>query len=210
MVVVQEEAAHALVEAMVEGNALELLVQRLSSLDESSDAEAAAVYAALSIFENMIELKPEVSEQAVEKTQVHSCQPCNHTFSMYSVHIYHAVRFTGHQMANICTLLVCQPQVAGGLLRMTLRCDESCRLQCSAVYLVSLLASVTAYRTAYRTLLDKLHMDLWGAAAELDPGQSETEGSPSGQQQAVYVRAAGHFDAALREEPGCPGSFGRH
>lgn len=65
-----EEAAHTLVGAMVEGNALELLVQRLACLDESADTEAAAVYAALSIFENMIELKPEVSEQAVEKTNL--------------------------------------------------------------------------------------------------------------------------------------------
>jgi ethanolamine ammonia-lyase small subunit len=66
----QEDEAQALVEAMLEGNALELLVQRLASLDETQDAEAAAVYAALSIFENIIELKPEVSEQAVQKTKV--------------------------------------------------------------------------------------------------------------------------------------------
>lgn len=65
-----EDEAQALVEAMLEGNALELLVQRLASLDETQDAEAAAVYAALSIFENIIELKPEVSEQAVQKTKL--------------------------------------------------------------------------------------------------------------------------------------------
>lgn len=70
----QEEEAQTLVEAMLDANALELLVQRLASLDESADEEAAAVYAALSILENMIELKPEVSELVVEKTKV-KCRP---------------------------------------------------------------------------------------------------------------------------------------
>lgn len=47
-------------------------VQRLTSLDESNDDEAAAVHHVLSIFENMVEVKPEVAELAVEKTKVMS------------------------------------------------------------------------------------------------------------------------------------------
>ncbi len=71
----QEDEAQALVEAMLDANALELLVQRLATLDEGADEEAAAVYAALSILENMVELKPEVSEQVVEKTKVGARPP---------------------------------------------------------------------------------------------------------------------------------------
>ncbi len=41
---------------MVENSALESLVQRLSSFNESVDEEATAVTNTLSIFENMIEL----------------------------------------------------------------------------------------------------------------------------------------------------------
>ena len=50
-----------LVESMVEHNGLELLVHRLTSLVENSDDERKAVFNTLSIFENMIEVKPEVS-----------------------------------------------------------------------------------------------------------------------------------------------------
>ena len=46
---------------MVEHNGLELLVHRLTSLVENSDDERKAVFNTLSIFENMIEVKPEVS-----------------------------------------------------------------------------------------------------------------------------------------------------
>jgi hypothetical protein len=66
----QEEEAQLLVEAMLEHNALELLVQRLTSLNEAQPDEATAVFNALSTFENMAELKPEVSELVVQKTKV--------------------------------------------------------------------------------------------------------------------------------------------
>ena len=52
--------------AITPANAL----QRLTSLDESNDDEAAAVHHVLSIFENMIEVKPEVAEMVVENTKV--------------------------------------------------------------------------------------------------------------------------------------------
>lgn len=58
---------------MLDANALELLVQRLTSLNEANDEEAAAVHHVLSIFENMVEVKPEVAELAVEKTKVRGC-----------------------------------------------------------------------------------------------------------------------------------------
>lgn len=49
-----------LVEDMIEHNGLELLVHRLTSLVENSDDERKAVFNTLSIFENMVEVKPEV------------------------------------------------------------------------------------------------------------------------------------------------------
>ena len=46
--------------AMVEASALESLVQRLASFNEANDDEAEAVANTLSIFENMVELSPQV------------------------------------------------------------------------------------------------------------------------------------------------------
>lgn len=46
--------------AMVEHSALESLVQRLGSLNESNDDEAEAVSNTLAIFENIVELAPQV------------------------------------------------------------------------------------------------------------------------------------------------------
>lgn len=51
-------------------NTLLLLLQRLTTLDEGNDDEASGVHHVLSIFENMIEVKPEVADMAVEKTKV--------------------------------------------------------------------------------------------------------------------------------------------
>lgn len=51
-----------LVDSMLEQNGIELLVHRLTSLIETvSDDEGKAVFNTLSIFENMIEVKPEVN-----------------------------------------------------------------------------------------------------------------------------------------------------
>jgi len=58
------------VEALLENNVLELLVQRLGSFDESVDEEATGVFNTLSIFENLVEVKPEVAEAVVEKTKL--------------------------------------------------------------------------------------------------------------------------------------------
>lgn len=57
----QEEEAAVLVDSMIEHNGIELLVYRLTSLTEAaSDEEGKAVFNTLSIFENMVEVKPEV------------------------------------------------------------------------------------------------------------------------------------------------------
>lgn len=53
-----------LVDALLEGGLLDALVQRLGALNEEIPEEATAVYNALSVAENCIELKSEVAEQA--------------------------------------------------------------------------------------------------------------------------------------------------
>lgn len=58
----------ALVEAMLEANALELMVQRMSSLNEKAEDEAKAVNSCLNTFENMVEIDPSVASTLVEKT----------------------------------------------------------------------------------------------------------------------------------------------
>lgn len=50
------EESRALVDAMLEGNALELLSTRLPTFNETIEEEAAAVHNCLEVFENMIEV----------------------------------------------------------------------------------------------------------------------------------------------------------
>lgn len=57
----------ALVSSMIDNNALELLVQRLGQLSESSEEEASAVFNILGIIENMIDVMPDVSKLVVER-----------------------------------------------------------------------------------------------------------------------------------------------
>lgn len=56
--------------ALVEHNALELVVQRLGQLDESSDEEARGIFNMLALLENMVDVMPEVAEMVLEKTRV--------------------------------------------------------------------------------------------------------------------------------------------
>lgn len=65
-----DEAAQVLVDALVENNTLELLVQNLARLDEGDPDESVAVYSTLATIENMIEVRPAVSESVCEKTKL--------------------------------------------------------------------------------------------------------------------------------------------
>ncbi|XP_072966370.1 uncharacterized protein [Typha angustifolia] len=65
-----DEPARALVDAFVENNALELLVQNLARLSEADPDESAAIYNTLSTIENMIEVKPAVAEMVCERTKL--------------------------------------------------------------------------------------------------------------------------------------------
>lgn len=63
---VQEEEALQLVDNMLENDALSQLVYRLRHFNESVPEEAEAVQKLLSVFENLIEVKPAVAEQLVQ------------------------------------------------------------------------------------------------------------------------------------------------
>ncbi|XP_051139841.1 uncharacterized protein LOC127257452 [Andrographis paniculata] len=65
-----EESAQVLVDALVENNAVELLVQNLSRLNDSDPDESTAIYNTLSTIENLIEVKPSVAELVCEKTKL--------------------------------------------------------------------------------------------------------------------------------------------
>ncbi|KAK1296704.1 hypothetical protein QJS10_CPB15g00117 [Acorus calamus] len=65
-----DEPAKVLVDALVENNVLELLVQILGKLSESDPDENAAVHAALATIENMVEVKPAVAEIVCERTRL--------------------------------------------------------------------------------------------------------------------------------------------
>ncbi|WOK94807.1 beta-catenin-like protein 1 [Canna indica] len=65
-----EEPARALVDAFLENNALELLVQNLARLSEADPDEATAIYNTLSTIENLIEVKPAVAELVCERTKL--------------------------------------------------------------------------------------------------------------------------------------------
>ncbi|XP_011096920.1 beta-catenin-like protein 1 [Sesamum indicum] len=65
-----DEPAQVLVDALIENNAVELLVQNLARLNDSDPDESAAIYNTLSTIENLIEVKPSVSELVCEKTKL--------------------------------------------------------------------------------------------------------------------------------------------
>lgn len=65
-----DEPARVLVDALIENNVLELLVQNLARLSESDPDEMAAVYATLATIENLIEVKPAVAEMVCERTKL--------------------------------------------------------------------------------------------------------------------------------------------
>ncbi|CAA2999619.1 beta-catenin 1 [Olea europaea subsp. europaea] len=65
-----DEPAQVLVDALIENNAVELLVQNLARLNDSDQDESAAIYNTLSTIENLIEVKPSVSELVCEKTKL--------------------------------------------------------------------------------------------------------------------------------------------
>lgn len=62
----QEEEALQLVNSMLEHDALSQLVYRLRHFNESVPEEAEAVQKLLSVFENVIEVKPAVAEQLIQ------------------------------------------------------------------------------------------------------------------------------------------------
>lgn len=63
---VQEEEALQLVDSMLHHDALSQLLYRLRHFNEAVPEEAEAVQKLLSVFENMIEVKPDVAEQLVQ------------------------------------------------------------------------------------------------------------------------------------------------
>ncbi|XAR73622.1 hypothetical protein NMG60_11007657 [Bertholletia excelsa] len=65
-----DEPALVLVDALIENNVLELLVQNLLRLSETDPDEMAAVYNTLATIENLIEVKPAVAEMVCERTKL--------------------------------------------------------------------------------------------------------------------------------------------
>ncbi|CAN4083705.1 unnamed protein product [Withania somnifera] len=65
-----DEPAQVLVDALVENNALELLVQLLGKMSDSDPDESAAIYSILATVENFIEVKPSVAELVCERTKL--------------------------------------------------------------------------------------------------------------------------------------------
>eukprot|EP00242_Pyramimonas_sp_CCMP2087_P011677 CAMPEP_0198198424 /NCGR_PEP_ID=MMETSP1445-20131203/1901_1 /TAXON_ID=36898 /ORGANISM="Pyramimonas sp., Strain CCMP2087" /LENGTH=584 /DNA_ID=CAMNT_0043867989 /DNA_START=217 /DNA_END=1968 /DNA_ORIENTATION=+ len=65
-----EEEAQILVDALLESNTLELLVQNLSRFDEKIPEEASAVFNSLGVIENMMEVRKEIAEAALTRTKL--------------------------------------------------------------------------------------------------------------------------------------------
>ncbi|XP_010549882.1 PREDICTED: beta-catenin-like protein 1 [Tarenaya hassleriana] len=65
-----DEPARVLVDALLENNVLELLVQNLQRLSETDPDEAVAIYGTLSVIENLVEVKPSVAEMVCERTKL--------------------------------------------------------------------------------------------------------------------------------------------
>ncbi|KAK6927797.1 Beta-catenin-like protein 1, N-terminal [Dillenia turbinata] len=65
-----DEPARILVDALIENNALESLVQNLGRLSDSDPDESTAIYNTLATIENLIEVKPAVAEMVCERTKL--------------------------------------------------------------------------------------------------------------------------------------------
>ncbi|KAG0458646.1 hypothetical protein HPP92_021774 [Vanilla planifolia] len=65
-----DEPARILVDALIENNALELLVQNIGRLSEADPDETAAIFNTLGTIENMIEVMPAVAELVCERTKL--------------------------------------------------------------------------------------------------------------------------------------------
>jgi len=66
----KQERSRPVVGALVENQGLVLLVQNLSRLDEAEDADAQGVNQTLSIFENLVELQPQLAVALCESTDI--------------------------------------------------------------------------------------------------------------------------------------------
>ncbi|GMI73454.1 hypothetical protein like AT3G02710 [Hibiscus trionum] len=65
-----DEPARILVDALIENNVLELLVQNLQRLSDKDPDEMSAIYNTLASIENMIKVKPAVAELVCERTKL--------------------------------------------------------------------------------------------------------------------------------------------
>lgn len=66
----ESEKAMTFVDAFVAGQGLELVVQNLSRLDESSEEDAQGVHHSMSILENLVEIRPDLAVTVCEKTHI--------------------------------------------------------------------------------------------------------------------------------------------
>jgi len=69
-ILVECKEAVTFIESLLDNEILELLVQNLSRFDEHNNDESQAVHNTLGIFENLIELKPDVVELITSKTSL--------------------------------------------------------------------------------------------------------------------------------------------
>ncbi|CAI9110336.1 OLC1v1010342C1 [Oldenlandia corymbosa var. corymbosa] len=65
-----DEAATVFVDALIENNGLELLIQNMSRLSETDPDESAAIFSTLTTIENLVEIKPAVAELVCERTKL--------------------------------------------------------------------------------------------------------------------------------------------
>jgi len=68
--VLEDETAIQLIDAFLEGQGLELIVQNLSRLDESSDEDAQGIHNTMAIIENLVEIRPSIASLICEKTNI--------------------------------------------------------------------------------------------------------------------------------------------
>uniref|UniRef100_A0A2P2K8M8 Uncharacterized protein MANES_02G082200 n=1 Tax=Rhizophora mucronata TaxID=61149 RepID=A0A2P2K8M8_RHIMU len=65
-----DEPARVLVDALVDNNVLELLIQNIQRLSDTDPDEMAAIYSTLATVENLIEVKPAVADLVCERTKL--------------------------------------------------------------------------------------------------------------------------------------------
>jgi hypothetical protein len=119
-----QQVAGALVDALAEANALELLVERLSKMNEAVDEEAAAVNHGLAVIEHAVEVRPKAAAACTRVVCFYRRSRMPHTTASLHCNAVLALKLRANLFACLCPIRLChalqlRPSLAEAVLERT-------------------------------------------------------------------------------------------